>query len=1285
VDGDGYDDILVGAPSGAGAAYLHLGSPTGPEPAPSWQAAGPQAGSEFGGAVAGAGDVDGDGYADVLVGAPGYTAVAGEEGAVYLHLGSATGLHSTAAWTVTGGQEGLRLGEVLAAAGDLDGDGYGDVALGLPAWSDAVTLGGRVEVYFGGVAGPVGPPGWTLDGATEQARLGFDVAGAGDVDGDGYADLAVGVPSSELEPGEVQLFLGGPTGPAGSPDWTWTGDAAGQGWGSVVAPAGDMTGDGLADVVVGRPGELRRFDGDPSGLSASWSPLGWPEVLADAERWDHVAAGDLDGDGRTDLLSGGPASESGAGDVQVLLGGHPLPATAAALGSQPAAGLGTAVAAPDVDGDGRADLLTTEVGADGSPGVVYVFGGLGALPALEPDWLVEGGASGAELGSDVANVGDVNGDGLEDLAVGADELGSSGTVHVFHGSAGGLGTAPDWTGQGTTPGSRFGGEVSSAGDVDADGFADLLVGARYTQDASGTSVGAAFLYLGSASGLSAAPAWQVQGTSQNERMGAGVAAAGDTNGDGLADVLVGAAGYTNGEDAEGACFLHRGEGGALSPAPSWTIESDEDHAWMDGVAPGGDLDDDGYADVVCAAPRFSLGSGPLPGLTGRVWLAPGGPGGPTGVSWTLTGTMDGDTVGLRLEASADLDGDGRADLLLGPLPDDVLRLGVFFGASVGLPSAPDEILELVFEDYFPRAIAPGDLDGDGFVDLVAGHNLWDDPAGDSTQNLGRVGVLLGTPAGLEPDDEWTPQGPVPQTELGGSVAVGDWNGDGYDDVAAGAAWYSGGEFHEGAAFGWYGNGGGDPGPAWSFAARALQPGTSISIRPWTRSTSPDSFDVRMAARGPFGRSRVKVQVEARSAGQPFDGTGLHESATWTDTGVAGAELTLPVTGLSPQTRYHWRARLVYDPAMGHAHSRSRWIYGGKPGDHEGVHLVTACLADTDGDLLCDGIDPDGDDDGFEDDEDCEPFDATAFPGAPEIPDDGIDQDCSGADLVTCWVDGDGDGFGVEPTELDPDGSCDPADGQAPIGGDCDDADAGTHPGASEVPDDGVDQDCSGSDSVTCPVDGDLDGYSGDGVEVDADGDCDDPGQGGLPGDCDDADPAVHPDAEELCNGLDDDCDGVVDDGAFLDEDGDGHGRVGCGGEDCDDADPAVHPGAEEVCNDIDDDCDGVADGAEEVDWFEVFVDSDGDGWGHPAAATLDGRPGGPLLRLRRLGSGRAPRGHRELQRGRRRGGPRVPPGLRLLDHSGRAASGLDAAGPRRPRSDPSATRSSIVLTPDPPG
>ena len=222
----------------------------------------------FGEPVATAGDVNGDGYADVVIGAWGY---ASQTGRAYVYLGGASGLATPAATTLTGVAAGDHFGYSVAPAGDLNGDGYADVVIG--ARGDN-SNSGRVYVYLGGGAGLEATAATALTGAAGE-QLGTSVAPAGDVNGDGFADLVVGAIGYSSFTGRAYVYLGGAGNLGTTAATTWTGESTSSAFGASVATAGDVDGDGYADVVVGAQGyssytgRVYVFLGGAGGVSRS--------------------------------------------------------------------------------------------------------------------------------------------------------------------------------------------------------------------------------------------------------------------------------------------------------------------------------------------------------------------------------------------------------------------------------------------------------------------------------------------------------------------------------------------------------------------------------------------------------------------------------------------------------------------------------------------------------------------------------------------------------------------------------------------------------------------------------------------------------------------------------------------------------------------------------------------------------------------------------------------------------------------------------------------------------
>ncbi len=220
--------------------------------------------------------------------------------------------------------------------------------------------------------------------------------------------------------------------------------------------------------------------------------------------------------------------------------------------------------AGDVNGDGFADVLVGAAGYNSGRGKAYVYHGSPAGLGLSPAWSAVGENGGDYFGYSVASAGDVNGDGFADVLVGALVYNSGrGKAYVYHGSPAGLGLSPAWSAVGENGDDYFGISVASAGDVNGDGFADVLVGAS----GYNSSRGKAYVYHGSPAGLGLSPAWSAVGENSGDLFGYSVASAGDVNGDGFADVLVGAYSYNS---YRGKAYVYHGSPAGLGLSPTWS-------------------------------------------------------------------------------------------------------------------------------------------------------------------------------------------------------------------------------------------------------------------------------------------------------------------------------------------------------------------------------------------------------------------------------------------------------------------------------------------------------------------------------------------------------------------------------------------------------------------------------------------------------------------------------------------------------------------------------------------
>jgi FG-GAP-like repeat/FG-GAP repeat len=246
-----------------------------------------------------------------------------------------------------------------------------------------------------------------------------------------------------------------------------------------------------------------------------------------------------------------------------------------------------------------------------SEGLAFVYQGSSSGLSTTPDWTAESNQDDAHFGDSGGTAGDVNADGYDDVVVGATEgeqgETDEGQAFLYHGSADGLSTTPSWTAESNQANAHFGSAVGTAGDVNGDGYDDVIVGARYYSNGQ-PDEGRAYVFLGGASGLSLTPEWITESNQANTYFGISVGTAGDVNGDGFHEVSVGATRYDNGQRDEGRAFLYRGSPSGLPTEPTWTAEPNSESAWFgSSVGAAGDVNADSFEDVIVGSFHYTHG------------------------------------------------------------------------------------------------------------------------------------------------------------------------------------------------------------------------------------------------------------------------------------------------------------------------------------------------------------------------------------------------------------------------------------------------------------------------------------------------------------------------------------------------------------------------------------------------------------------------------------------------------------------------------------------------------
>ncbi|MFC7498786.1 beta strand repeat-containing protein [Enterovirga sp. GCM10030262] len=804
----------------AGEAYVIYGSSTLPSAidltaltlSQGFVIRGDAEGDSAGRSVSSAGDVNGDGLDDILIGAPYGDNGGNGAGEAYLLFGRSTGFGNidlTFAFFTTdngivirGAESFDQAGSLVSSAGDVNGDGFDDMLVTAPYNSDAGYYAGRIYVIFGKA------DGWApIDLGALSAGDGFAIHGdaydylsraseAGDINGDGFDDLLV--PGGSFSD-ELYVVYGKASG-FGTIDLTAF--SSSQGFiirggddfstGSGVSSAGDVNGDGHDDIIInafGGNGNAFVIFGKDGGFGTidltTLAPEAGFRIAATPDRRIGSllsAAGDLNGDGFDDLIaSAGSYAEAAyiiygrggeAGDFPLI---YEVSAISPAFGGVIKGDLasdsaGNGIAAGDVNGDGFDDLIIGAPGADAngqdSGSAWLVFGSAAGFGNLDLSLLGTDlgiridGAEGDRTGFDVATA-DTNGDGLADIVIGSRDAGSfEGAVHVVFGKEAGwadmslatLAPAEGFRIGGDAAGDQFGTDVANAGDVNGDGYDDIIVGAPLGE-AGGTNTGEAYVIFGKAGGfasidvtsLPAADGFRILGDADGDDAGRSVSSAGDINNDGYDDLIVGAGNGDNAATNAGEAYVIFGHAGAfsnidlttLTPAVGFTLRGDDanDQAGRS-VSSAGDVNGDGFGDIVIGAPYGDNGGS----NAGETYVVFGKGGGFANVDLGNLTPADGfviqgrpvDQSGFPVSNAGDVNGDGFDDLLIGARfgdtggPNDGDAF-VIFGKAPGFGTI--DLAALTVDQGFiianegaggigVRVAAGGDLNGDGLDDII---------------------------------------------------------------------------------------------------------------------------------------------------------------------------------------------------------------------------------------------------------------------------------------------------------------------------------------------------------------------------------------------------------------------------------------------------------------------------------------------------------------------------------------------------------------------------------------
>lgn len=408
--------------------------------------------------------------------------------------------------------------------------------------------------------------------------------------------------------------------------------------------------------------------------------------------------------------------------------------------------------AGDINDDGFGDVI---VGAAADNAIfgnkIFIYKG-SATGLTTTIFYSDTGQVGENLGWSVGGGGDVNNDGVDDFIAGT-YINGAGSAYIYHGSGIALPTQAV-TLSGENGGDQFGWSVAFIGDVNNDNITDVAVGAP-----TYSNTGRVYIYYGPVVGPTDTPDTMLDGEDSLERFGFSISGAGDVNGDGIDDMVVGAWGNSDGGSDAGKAYIFYGSGTGISQGNNDTVIGDSDDKLGTSVQGAGDVNGDGFADVIIGADTYNAGA-PAPGYFS---VYPGGPSGliPTPL-FTRQGESNNDHFGFAVTGNGDVDGDGFSDFAVGAHEFDASIILTDTGKAYGYVACTDGAIvpSLLFSDtgelpfdYYGRSLAiVNDVNGDETDDLVVGAYAGENNLAVTT---GKIYAYYGVAGGCRPAVELT--------------------------------------------------------------------------------------------------------------------------------------------------------------------------------------------------------------------------------------------------------------------------------------------------------------------------------------------------------------------------------------------------------------------------------------------------------------------------------------------------------------------------------------------------